>query len=518
MHLVTSQSTHDRSKSLPETGDDPKRTTMPAGKVGTSLTSCNRALNEFGRIREESIWPKSAVDTDGHRMRFVLANGVAGVRRQICQAVGLLALGFLLASGIQPAAAQFGLGTVVCVGSETKTHQAKPIRRVYAEDKEIVYRTGVDLGQREQMERTLRGELGSYPEVWCAWSDPGDDHAVVVSYTGVLRQNLTVDPEDPRFQAFSVGFGQSFDMAEVDATRISARFSTYHDGSGYEVLLRERWSGGAGVATEGDQRDLPLPADTASVEPVAPSQRSPAEPRAGETREFAGIEFAWVPAGEFVMGSGSEIADADEQPLTRVRISRGYWLGRYEVTQGQWRAVMRNNPSRFDECGSDCPVESVSWEDVQGFIRALNTRERGSGVQYRLPTEAEWEYAARAGTRGDTYAGDLTGSGFGDPVLERIAWFDENSGLRTHPVGRKAPNAWGLHDMLGNVWEWVQDWYGPYPGGFVTDPAGPGHGSGRVARGCYWLHSASGCRSADRNYGSPGDPCECLGFRLFRSE
>lgn len=158
------------------------------------------------------------------------------------QLVGLLALALALAAGSLPAAAQSGSEAVVCVGSETRTLATNPIRRIYTEDMEIVYRTGVDIGQRAQIERTLSSELGSYPEVWCAWSDPGDDHAVIVGYTGVIRQDLTVDPEDPRFQAFSVGFGTAFDVAEAQATTIDQRFRSRNDGSGYEVLLRETWS------------------------------------------------------------------------------------------------------------------------------------------------------------------------------------------------------------------------------------------------------------------------------------
>ena len=154
----------------------------------------------------------------------------------------LLAVALVLGAGFLPAAAQSGSEAVVCVGSETRTHQANPIRRVFTEDMEIVYRIGVDIGERNQMESNLSSELGSYPEVWCAWSDPGDDHAVIISYTGVIRQDLTVDPEDPRFQAFSVGFGEDFDEAETRATTINQRFSSQNDGSGYEVLLRETWS------------------------------------------------------------------------------------------------------------------------------------------------------------------------------------------------------------------------------------------------------------------------------------
>ena len=217
-----------------------------------------------------------------------------------------------------------------------------------------------------------------------------------------------------------------------------------------------------------------------------------------------GMEFVWVPAGEFRMGSTSSEADNDERPVTRVRISRGFWLGKYEVTQSEWQAVMGSNPSRFAGCGR-CPVEEVSWEDVQQFIRRLNSQE-GREV-YRLPTEAEWEYAARAGTAGDRYGN-----------LDAIAWYRQNSGGRTQPVGGKTPNAWGLHDMLGNVFEWVQDWHGDYPRGAVTDPRGPGSGSYRVSRGGGWDDGAGFVRAPFRRYALPGARIDDLGFRLLRTQ
>ena len=240
------------------------------------------------------------------------------------------------------------------------------------------------------------------------------------------------------------------------------------------------------------------------------------DPEAGETRVFDGIEFVWVPPGEFVMGSTSRHANTNEQPLTRVRLTRGFWMGRYEVTQAQWQAVMGENPSWFKDCGGDCPVERVSWNDVQEFIGKLNAR--SGGRPYRLPTEAEWEYAARAGTSTDTYAGDITQSFGNDPVLNGIAWYRENSGSKTQPVGRKAPNAWGLYDMLGNVWEWTGDWFGYYRGGSVTDPVGPRSGSGRVGRGGGWGSNARGCRSASRSRNPPGIRSSLLGFRLLREQ
>ena len=218
---------------------------------------------------------------------------------------------------------------------------------------------------------------------------------------------------------------------------------------------------------------------------------------------IAEMEFVRIPEGEFLMGSDSIGASNNEQPVTRVRISRGFYLGKYEVTQAEWQAVMGSNPSGFDECGPTCPVEQVSWDAVQEFVRKLNAREGGN--RYRLPTEAEWEYAARAGTSGDRYGN-----------LDAIAWCGDNSGGRTHPVGRKAPNAFGLHDMLGNVNEWVEDWYGDYPGGAVTDPRGPATGSRRVLRGgcCFPIR----CRASFRHGSSPGFRYHGLGFRLLRTE
>ena len=261
-------------------------------------------------------------------------------------------------------------------------------------------------------------------------------------------------------------------------------------------------------------------------------------PRAGETRVFDGIEFVWVPPGEFRMGSTSRHARSNEKPVTRVRITQGFWMGKYEVTQSQWQGKMGSNPSHFKNCGGDCPVEQVSWSDVQEFIGKLNAK--SGGRPYRLPTEAEWEYAARAGTTTGTYAGDLTIRGSRNaPLLDRIAWYGGNSGVSydggvdcseweekqyrsnrcgTHPVGGKAPNAFGLHDMLGNVWEWVGDWKGDYPGGTVADPSGPRSGSYRVTRGGSWNFIARHCRSAFRAIASPGDRGNIVGFRLLRTE
>ena len=234
-----------------------------------------------------------------------------------------------------------------------------------------------------------------------------------------------------------------------------------------------------------------------------PPPEASGPPPAGQSREFDGIEFVWVPAGEFRMGSTSGEARSNEQPPVRVRIIRGFWLGKYEVTQSEWRAVMGTTPAQFSGCGPDCPVERVSWNDTQEFIGRLNAR--AGEKRYRLPTEAQWEYAARAGTSGDRY-GDL----------DVIAWYAGNSGRKTHPVGRKLANAWGLYDMLGNVWEWVDDRYGDYPGASTLDPRGSG--KLRVGRGGSWDAVAGACRVSARGNGLPGNRTEMVGLRLLRRE
>ena len=208
-------------------------------------------MPDFGTpIRRSLAAPRGATESNLRAIRQ--PNGPRGL---------WLALAALAISPFAtPAAAQFGSEAVVCVGSERRTLATNPIRRVYTEDMEIVYRIGVDIGQRDQVERTLSSELGSYPEVWCAWSDLGEDHAVIVSYTGVIRRDPTLDPEDPRFQAFNVGFGPDFDVAESQATTINQRFSSYNDGSGYEVRLRETWGAAEGVVAAGSEPAFSPPA------------------------------------------------------------------------------------------------------------------------------------------------------------------------------------------------------------------------------------------------------------------
>ncbi len=228
-----------------------------------------------------------------------------------------------------------------------------------------------------------------------------------------------------------------------------------------------------------------------------------------------GMEFVPISPGTFMMGSPESEEDRYKDEIQHeVTLTQGYYLQTTQVTQGQWQAVMGNNPSRFKNCGEDCPVENVSWKRVQAFIKKLNKRE--SRYHYRLPTEAEWEYAARAGT--------TTPFSFGNTLSTDQANYNGNypyagspKGIyreKTTPVASFAPNAWGLYDMHGNVWEWCQDWYGDYPKGSVTDPQGPSSGDRRVLRGGGWVSSAGVCRSANRLRFTPGDRLDRIGFRL----
>jgi formylglycine-generating enzyme required for sulfatase activity len=222
-----------------------------------------------------------------------------------------------------------------------------------------------------------------------------------------------------------------------------------------------------------------------------------------------GMQFVLIPAGTFMMGSPlDEEGRYDREKQHQVTISRPLYLQTTPVTQGQWERVMGDNPSRFKECGKDCPVEQVSWDDIQEFMKKLNQMEKTD--KYRLPTEAEWEYACRAGSKGRWCFGD-DGAKLGE-----YAWYAANSGKKTHPVGQKKPNSWGLYDIHGNVFEWVQDWYGEYPAGPVTDPKGPPSGKKRVLRGGSWIYFAKDTRSALRDLDNPDFRMELIGFRIAR--
>ena len=205
------------------------------------------------------------------------------------------------------------------------------------------------------------------------------------------------------------------------------------------------------------------------------------------------------------MGDTFGDGDADEKPVHQVCVD-DFYFGKYEVTQGQWEKVMGNNPSRFK--GRDNPVEQVSWNDVQEYINRLNGQ---SGGKYRLPTEAEWEYAARSGGKRKKWAGTSK-----EPELGEYAWYRINSGTKTHPVGQKRPNGLGLYDMSGNVWEWCADWYDQnyYQGSSRSTPERPGSSLYKVLRGGSWYSYAWMAGAATRDRGDPAARLITIGFRL----
>jgi formylglycine-generating enzyme required for sulfatase activity len=230
--------------------------------------------------------------------------------------------------------------------------------------------------------------------------------------------------------------------------------------------------------------------------------------------------LVWIPAGQFVMGSPEtdEDADGDEAPQTTVTLTKGFFIGKYEVTQAEYLAVVGSNPSAFTG-DPNLPVDSVSWQAATNFCRLFNLQEAGAnrlpaGYAYRLPTEAEWEYAARAGSANRFN----WGNDFNYLVLTNYAWYSENSGSSTHPVGEKLPNSWGLYDVSGNVCEWCLDSFVFYPGGEVVDPAPSMASANKVFRGGSHGDAAASCRPADRRDIALTTALDIFGFRIVLAQ
>ena len=261
------------------------------------------------------------------------------------------------------------------------------------------------------------------------------------------------------------------------------------------------------VATSGcEQGQSTVPVAVKS--PALATTNSPTTVGLPKSARVIGIELKLIPAGTFIMGDAN--GDEDETPH-QVTLTKPFKMGVHEITQAQYELIMGVNPSQFK--GTDNPVDTVSWDDAVEFCRRLSElpAEKAAGNVYRLPTEAEWEYACRAGT--------TTKWSFGDDGSEigGYAWYKYNSDMTTHPVGSKQANAFGLFDMHGNVWEWCQDWYGDFPIGSVTDPTGAGWGSERVVRGGRYRSSAKNCRSGNRNSREPSRRSKINGFRVCLS-
>ncbi len=288
------------------------------------------------------------------------------------------------------------------------------------------------------------------------------------------------------------------------------------------------------VVLNDDIPTINVMAKTLAVTPSAPPQ---VEPINKKIEPIINMPFVQVKSGCFTMGSSPlEEGRLNDEKAHKVCLSKDFWIGKFEVTQAQWQKVMGYNPSFFKGCGVNCPVERVSWDEVQGFIFKLNLQ---TGQHYRLPTEAEWEYAARAGTQSATYIGDaeLLGANHAS-ILNKIAWYSGNSGVQykggrycedwdekefaakrcgTHPVGLKEPSPWMMYDMIGNVWEWTQDKYGSLSTRDVSDPKGALEGNKRVVKGGNWADTLSQNRSAARYGFTQNKKIEHVGFRLVRT-
>jgi len=233
--------------------------------------------------------------------------------------------------------------------------------------------------------------------------------------------------------------------------------------------------------------------------------------------EFPDFSFVHIPSGTFIMGSPEyEPGRNIDETQHEVTLSKGFYMQTTPVTQRQWKSVMGFNPSGFSRGSDDHPVENVSWYDCQQFIKSLNRIEKHT---YRLPTEAEWEYACRAGSPHPCAEGEIIELFCGyDYNLDIMGWYCGNSGRTTHPVAQKSPNSWGLYDMHGNVLEWCQDWYTEYSATPQKDPTGPVIGSTQVVRGGSWFANAKNCRSGSRFYWTPNSKSDFIGLRLVKEK
>ena len=277
--------------------------------------------------------------------------------------------------------------------------------------------------------------------------------------------------------------------------------------------------------------------------PLTPDQQVPDQTTAPDQAVVPGT-WVTINAGTFQMGSpSSEICRSNDETQHQVTLTHKFEIQSTEVTQAQFTSLMGYNPSNFSSCGGTCPLEKVNWYEAAAYANALSAQVgkakcykcTGSGKSvscteatayagkkvytcpgYRLPTEAEWEFAYRAGTSTAFYNGGITSCSSKDANLEKIGWYYQNSSSTTHPVGQKTPNTWGLYDMAGNVWEWCHDWYGSYPSSSVSDPVGP-TGSSRVLRGGSRDRDPNNVRAANRDYYSPAGRLNDIGFRCTRT-
>ena len=326
------------------------------------------------------------------------------------------------------------------------------------------------------------------------------DNKMVRGNNGVAKTTLPVGQHS--FVVFCDGYESEEGTVKLKASAPSNLQIT---------LMKE--SVGAGIAnqqqSENQQSSNTYVASSSNNSSGTPSVASGSNAISIPVKDGISIEMVKVEAGTFMMGATSEMKDPDddEKPVHQVTLTNDYYMGKYEVTQALWEAVMGNNPSRFK--GENLPVETVNWNECQEFISKLNSM---TGRKFRLPTEAEWEYAARGGKKSRDYQYS------GSRKISDVARYGGNSGSKTHPVGTKQANELGIYDMSGNVCEWCSDWFGCYSSSSQTDPTGSSSGSGRVRRGGSWFDFAGRCRLSYRYYYTPGSRSYRLGLRLALSE
>jgi formylglycine-generating enzyme required for sulfatase activity len=358
-------------------------------------------------------------------------------------------------------------------------------------------------------------EVGKETEEYL-WVKGFEPPAGATSGTMTISNEADIDSEDGLYSLLSGVTGAPGDLEGFRKVEVSEKMKA--------MVTRHREAANAAKGkAEREAAEAKAKADREAAEAKAKAEREAAEAKAeaeaawakssGKRKSEVGFEitpgvemtFCWCPAGKFTMGSPESEADrSDDENQVEVTLSQGIWMAKTEVTQAQWQAVMGENPSKFK--GANRPVENVSWNDVQEFLTKVNAIVGNSdGGEMVLPTEAQWEYAARAGETGP-YSGG---------TLDEVAWYKDNSGSETHPVGTKKPNAWGLHDMQGNVCEWCADWYTSELKGGV-DSRGAASGTGRVVRSGGWANNAFGCRVANRSNFDSSDS-SIFGFRIALS-
>ncbi|MEW6235639.1 MAG: formylglycine-generating enzyme family protein [Candidatus Omnitrophota bacterium] len=340
--------------------------------------------------------------------------------------------------------------------------------------------------------------IGDEPNLFISYNTPNNGHYFLGRYK---RLTTFCTPPSTGFQPLV----QIFNPSKTET------LIAYIDN--LEIYSLDRNHYYHGDFLDGDESDPSIISVKSGEEEITPTP----VPFSSTTLEIPGLpdgampmEFVMIPAGSFTMGSPADEPNRDPEDENQhpVTITKPFYMGKYEVTQAQWNAIMGTNPSYFAGSGN-LPVEQVSWMDCQEFIKKLNDLRQGI---YRLPTEAEWEYACRAGTASAYYFGDDSS----DPSDNNYLWWNDNSRSMTHDAGTKLPNAWGLYDMAGNVWEWCSDWFANYPLDSQIDPTGPESGSFRIIRGGCWFSVLEGCRSANRFYIAPEERYPDQGFRLVR--